>query len=507
MSVNHEGIVYLVGAGPGAPDLMTVRARRILESADVILYDRLIDDHVLRFTKEDALLLDVGHGRVKSPDRQSFINDELVRHALEGRSVVRLKGGDPLIFGRGYEEAAACRERGIRSVVVPGLSSAFAAPTVAGIPITERKVVRSLAVVTASIASDSREQHLDFDALVGVDTLMIMMGWERLPEIVEGLRAAGLPTDTPAACVHAATTPAQHVVTSTLEFIVAAAREAGLASPVVTVIGDVARHAFDDPECLAGPLKGRRIVVTRDKRDNDTLSFPLRALGASVIECPMIDIRHHVLDAEMLARYRAIPSCDWVIFSSQYAVHAFEEFLRHANVDVRFLGSCRVAVIGRTTRRALMALGLRPDLMADPHTAKGMLRMLSSTVALSGKRVAYPHSNLSDGTLVDELAERGCEVHAFEAYTNLAARVDDSQRAMLNPGFGMIVFCSPSAVHRAAEQKIFDPGKSCVACLGPTTAEALLSLGSASVIMPEEISIAGLVESITDHFRHGEERP
>lgn len=237
------GTVFLVGAGPGDPGLITVRGLRLLQQADVVLYDRLIPKELLAETKPGAELVDVGKAPGQHRFAQPWINALLVSGAREGQSVVRLKGGDPFVFGRGYEELLACRDAGVNCLVIPGVSSAIAGPAAAGIPITQRGVVQTVAIVTAQVAKDGSHPPLDYAALAAMDTVVVLMGRAKLSELTRGLMAAGKSPACPAACVQNATTDEQRVVRSTLGQLAEAVDRAGLKSPVVTVVGEVAACA------------------------------------------------------------------------------------------------------------------------------------------------------------------------------------------------------------------------------------------------------------------------
>ena len=239
----QDGMVYLVGAGPGDPELITVRGLKLLRQADVVVYDRLIAPELLDEVRHDAETINVGKSRGAHRMPQDRINALLVEQARAGRMVVRLKGGDPFVFGRGYEELTACREAGIPCVVIPGITSALAAPAAAGIPVTCRELVRSVAIVTPATASEGHVPPLDFGALAKIDTLVILMGRATLPELADALMAAGRAPSTPAACIEWATTPRQRVVTADLATLADAADAAGLGAPVVTVVGQVAAEA------------------------------------------------------------------------------------------------------------------------------------------------------------------------------------------------------------------------------------------------------------------------
>jgi uroporphyrin-III C-methyltransferase len=235
-----RGTVYLVGAGPGDPGLITVHGYSLLTQADVVIHDRLIPHELLAAVRPDAEIIDVGKAPGKHPHAQTWINAMLVARALDAKSVVRLKGGDPFVFGRGYEELHACRVAGVPCMVVPGVSSAIAGPGAAGIPVTHRGLVRSVAIITATVAEDDSPEPLDYRALANMDTVVILMGRTRLEEVATGLLLAGKSPECPAACIQNATTPEQRVVWGSLNTIAARADLAGLESPVVTVIGPVA---------------------------------------------------------------------------------------------------------------------------------------------------------------------------------------------------------------------------------------------------------------------------
>ncbi|MEK7711356.1 MAG: uroporphyrinogen-III C-methyltransferase [Planctomycetota bacterium] len=269
--IPRRGVVYLVGAGPGDPELMTLRGLKALRRADVVVHDRLIDPKLLRRARAGAELIDVGKSRGSHRRIQAHINQLLVDHARRGFCVVRLKGGDPFVFGRGFEELSACREAGVDCVVIPGVSSAVAAPAAAGIPVTFRGVARSFAVLTAESADDDSAGVVELAGLEGVDTLVFLMGRANLPRIARGLIAAGRDAQTPVACIEHATTPHQRVVTGTLADIAETAERAGLSAPMVIVVGEVASLAVETV-CAGGGLpahKGRRYNDLHPLRTRD----------------------------------------------------------------------------------------------------------------------------------------------------------------------------------------------------------------------------------------------
>jgi uroporphyrinogen III methyltransferase/synthase len=489
-------MVYLVGAGPGSPDLITVRGKRLLRAADVVVHDRLIDAAILSWTESGAEIIDMARSRDDHRHRQAEINELIVARARAGLMVVRLKGGDPLVFGRGYEEAEACSAAGIASVVVPGISSALAAPAAAGISITERKSIRSFCVVTAEVARDCQEQHLDFASLAGVDAVVFLMGRDKLADLANGLIAAGKNPHTPVACIQSATTATQRVIASELALIAGAADDAGLAAPIVTVIGDIARRADESPRKIVGPLGGQTVVLTRPPSSGPLMVDSLRAVGARVIECPLTRITPAETTGEIRNYLGRVDAYDWLLLTSFNAVRAFVRQLRSLHRDVRALGSCRVGVVGPSTARAARKIGIEPDLVAEPHSATGLLRTLSASFDLARATVLYPHSDRAESTLVDGLHKFGAEVDAFVAYRNDAIDPEPALLAQVRQEADMIVLCSPSAARRSHRLGLLSANRRKIACIGPTTAAAVNSLGHRVDIMPVRHTAGDLVRAI-----------
>ncbi|UCC31311.1 MAG: uroporphyrinogen-III C-methyltransferase, partial [Phycisphaerales bacterium] len=364
---HSPGTVYLIGAGPGDAGLITVRGRQLLEYADVILHDRLISGDLLVYARPGAEVIDVGKVPGESRHTQEDIHATLIDRARRGRTVIRLKGGDPLVFGRGWEEWRACRDAAVPCIVVPGVTSAVAAPAAAGIPVTHRGTSRTFAVTTARTADDTAAFSSNCKALAKVDTVAILMGRSRVAEAARAFVSAGRDPATPAACIEQGTTPWQRSVVATLETIAEAADRKGLRAPVVTVIGEVARCADEYKEYLdsiwtqcaprtrrggtssgptfvpSEPLAGKRIVITRSHSSLRGLRRRLLAAGASTIEAPMIRVEYPEKPDLLDAAIRNLKCYDWIAFSSVHGVRGFFERLRVLDRDVRALASCKVA--------------------------------------------------------------------------------------------------------------------------------------------------------------------
>lgn len=494
-----RGIVYLVGAGPGDPGLITVRGLALLESADVVIHDRLIGRDLLLHVREGAEVIDVGKARGEARKPQVRINELLTDRAKAGKRVVRLKGGDPLVFGRGCEELTACRDAGVGCIVVPGVSSALAAPAAAGICMTQRQRVRAFAVMTGSVASDNRERSIDFDALARMDSLAILMGRDNLGELAAELIASGRDPATPVACIADATMSTQRVLVSTLDKIGALlaehvadthntrnAADAGGAvdapdphdtrhAPVVTVVGDVAADAVAGDGYHAGPLAGKRVVVTRPVAEREPITAALIAEGAFVISCPLVSIQYPDQLPELDDALSRIESYDWIVFSSGNAVTGFWKRLEAGGGDARALAGVRIGVVGSATYAALAAKGIRADVMGEPHTAEGLVRSLGAA-GVAHKRVLQPCSNIVRPCVADGLTRMGATVDNVVAYRN--EPVDPPRRAIeaMEQGVDAVVFCSPSAASRA-KASLLPLGDALVVCIGPTTAEAARDLG------------------------------
>ncbi len=520
------GLVYLVGGGPGDPGLITVRGLSLLHEADVIVHDRLAPVSLLDDLDESVEIIDVGKTPGSHRARQTEIDRLLVDRARRGLCVVRFKGGDPFVFGRGYEEMQACRAAGVPCVVVPGVSSAFAAPAVVGIPITSRKLVRTFAVLTASVAAESEVSEPDYTALAKIDTIVVLMGWKHLAHVTCSLIEAGRDGSTPVACIENATLPQQRVATATLETIVEVVARSGLRPPITTVIGQVAALA-DVPRAVAdlgldcrgaSPMATKRVLVTRPAERSHRLLGLLRAKGAVPIACPLTEIVFPDENPPLEEAIRVFPQYDWIAFTSVNGVRGFWKGIRRMGLDVRAVGSCRVAAVDVATATALDTIGIVPDVVGAGRGAAGLAEQIISAVSDSegdtaGRgptRVLFPRSDRARPTLTEALSQAGMVVDspityrtaAIGASTSIVAN-SVSGCAAAPGGVDVILFYSPSSVEAFTEAGL-TVGGAAVACIGETTASAARHAGINPVIICDQPSDEAMVEAISRHFHRAE---
>ena len=411
------GTVTLVGAGPGDPRLLTVAAVEALRAADIVLYDALLAPGALDYCPA-AELTSVGKRAGSHSMSQDEINELLVAKAREGKRVVRLKGGDPFVFGRGGEEALACRAAGVPFEVVPGVTSAVAVPAYAGIPVTQRGMARSVAVVTG--AESTGIAHHDWEALARIDTLVVLMGAGALPELSARLIAAGRAPVTPAASISNGTLPSQRTVVATLETIATRVAVETLPTPLLTVIGDVAALANELSWRESGPLAGKRVAVTRTRAQASQLRALLESLGAEVIEAPVLEIR--VAAPDLTTDERVSSRWDWIAFASQNGVQGFFEALRTAGRDARSLATTKVAAVGQATAHALEQHGVIADFV--PSVASGEC-LAAELPRVSGARILLPGGSLSGEALASGLRARGGHIEQVQVYETLPAPLDE----------------------------------------------------------------------------------
>ena len=469
---------YLVGAGPGDPGLLTARALELIASADVILHDRLIPAAALAGARPGAEIVDVG--KVGGGDQvpQAETTRLLVEHARAGRSVVRLKGGDPFVFGRGGEEAQALRAAGCDFEVVPGVTAGVAAPAYAGIPVTQRGAASAVAFVTGHEDPSKPETAIDWAALAAFPgTLVFYMGVRQLPRIAEQLVAAGRDAAEPAAIVERGTLPDQRVLRTTLGAL--GAQEAR--APAITVVGAVAALHDELAWLVPGPLAGISVAVTRARAQTSGLAARLRALGAQVVEAPTIRIEPLAFELPDLARY------DLLVLTSPNAVEAL--LLRA--FDARALAGPRIAVIGPGTADALLVHGIKPDIV--PERAVG--ESLAATLApLAVRRALVARAEQARDTVPDALRAAGTEVHVLALYRTIAEPMPEAARTAAL-GADWLTFASASAVrffHEAAGT--LDGPR--IASIGPVTSAALRELGHEPDVEASDHTPAGLVAAL-----------
>ncbi len=501
------GRVYLVGAGPGDPGLITARGLEVLRRAQVVVYDRLVNERLLAEAPGGAELVYAGKGPEGHVMEQDEINRLLVRRGAEGRLVVRLKGGDPFVFGRGGEEALALAAAGVPFEVVPGVTSAIAVPAYAGIPVTHRDMASSFAVITGREDPAKEWSRIRWDRLAGgVGTIVVLMGVESLDETVARLVEHGLPWSTPVAVIEGGTEPRQRTVAGVLDDIVQRAREARLRPPAVTVVGEVVRlrerlRWFDNR-----PLFGRRVLVTRSRAQASALSRRLEELGAEAIEVPAIEVRP---PEDWLPLDRAIarlPEFAWIVFTSVNAVDSFFGRLDAAGRDARALAGVRVAAIGPATAEALRARGLRADYAPQRFTTEALAQGLAVT---PGARVLLPRADIAPEELVRDLTARGAAVEQVVAYRTVTPEGSRelAREALAGGRVDMVTFTSSSTVQNLVsllgkEARALLSGVP-VASIGPATTRTAERLGLRVAVTAREHTIPGLAEAVFEAMRFG----
>ena len=517
------GKVYLIGAGPGDPGLLTVKGRDALERADVVVYDRLAHPSLLDYAPPSAERVFAGKARGQQELTQDGINALLVERARAGLRVARLKGGDPFVFGRGGEEALALARCGIPFEVVPGVSSAIAAPAYAGIPVTHRGIAAGFTVVSGSEAPDSHlrgndEGRVRWDELARSlaahgGTLLTLMGWASIEKILDALQRAGLSADTPVALVQWGTWSNQRTVTGTLATAAAKGRAAGLAAPVVAVIGEVVRLRSELAWFDRRPLFGKRVLVTRSRTQASRMCQLLEDAGAIPVELPAIAIAPPENFAPLDDAVARLASFGWVIFASVNAVDSVFERLDAQDRDARAFGAARVGAIGPASAAALERRGIRPDFTPSRSISSAALEELAA-YQWEGVSVLLPAADIGRDELADGLTGLGANVERVTAYRTVTPP-DAAQRARdaFAEGIDIVTFTSSSTVRNLLSLLDTSPSPaeggntrggtlsgSLIACIGPVTSATARELGLRVDIEAQEHTVEGLLESLTNHF-------
>ncbi|MCX7780385.1 MAG: uroporphyrinogen-III C-methyltransferase [Negativicutes bacterium] len=502
--------VYLVGAGPGDYKLISLKGLECIKQADTLVYDRLADSRLLGFAREGAEMIYVGKASSQHAMRQEDINQLLVDKARAGKCVVRLKGGDPFVFGRGGEEALYLLANQIPFEIVPGITSAVAVPAYAGIPVTHRGIAASFAVITGHEDPAKGQSAIRWDKLAGgVDTLVFLMGVENLPHITAQLIRHGRAPETPAAVIRWGTRPEQEVLVTTLGRAVEDVKARGLTPPAIFLVGEVVtlreRLAWFDNK----PLFGKKIVVTRSREQASALTAELEAMGADCIEAPSISIRPLDDYIQVDKAIDGLAGYHWVIFTSSNGVEQFFNRLKTRGLDARAFKNARVAAIGPATAAALAARGIVADIVPAEFRAEGIVKALAGWLA-PGMKVLIPRAAVARDVLPEKLAEAGAEVDVVPVYTTVTGDTNGAiLAAMLEKGeITLVTFTSSSTVTNLLQllgeqgEKLLS--KTMVACIGPITAATCLEHGIKPDIIAEEYTIPGLVKAIAE--RYGRDR-
>ncbi|NVM23473.1 MAG: uroporphyrinogen-III C-methyltransferase [Desulfobacterales bacterium] len=508
-----KGIVYLVGAGPGDPDLITVRAAECLRHAEVVIYDFLAAPKLLQYLREDAEIIYVGKRGGHHTLSQDKINELIAAKAKEGHTVVRLKGGDPFIFGRGGEEAEVLAEAGIPFEIVPGVTSPVAAPAYAGIPLTHRKCTSSVAFVTGHEDPTKEQSSIDWSKLAtGVGTLVFLMGVKNLAGITKNLMAAGRDPKTPVALVRWGTTPQQKTVVGTLDTIVAKVAEVGLKPPAIIVVGEVVKLRDSLNWFEKRPLLGKTVVVTRARAQASELLDRLSALGAECLECPTIKVVPPADWSPLDAAIDNLGAYDWLIFTSVNGVSFFFDRLYEKGKDVRALRDVRTAAIGPATAKRLGDFGLKSDIIPETYRAESIIEAFEKE-PVNGKRVLLPRAKDARPVLPVELQKMGAVVDEITAYETEQVRenVDELIKRLEEGSIDLLTFTSSSTVRNF--KALLPPERFeslikgvIVASIGPITSDTARELGFKIDITALEYTINGLCEAILQNFASNLER-
>jgi uroporphyrinogen III methyltransferase/synthase len=499
-----KGKVYLVGAGPGDPGLITVRGVECIQRADVIVYDNLVNPSLLKHARADAEIIFAGKTAWKHTLTQGDTNALLLEKARAGKVVCRLKGGDPFVFGRGGEEAEELQKAGIAFEVVPGVTSAVAAPAYAGIPITQREFASAFMVVTGHEDPAKTQAAVNWKQVAEfAGTRVILMGVERIGGIAGELLAHGAAPDTPVAMVRWGTTGRQQTVTGTLATIGKVADKAGIQPPAVIIVGDVVRCREQLNWFERRPLFGKRIVVTRSREQASELVRQFSELGADVLEIPTIRIRPPKSLAPLREAVESIGVYDWLVFTSPNGVEAFAaEFLR-AHRDLRELGPVKIASIGAATTEKLAALHLEVDLQPGEFTSDALLAEFKKSVSCENLKMLLPRADIADEKLSRGLEDLGAIVDDLDAYRTLPDTDDrNGHRArLIEEGADIVTFTSSSTVNNFCDllnvpalRKKF-PSMRFIS-IGPQTTAAAKARGLEIAAEAKQHTIPGLLETV-----------
>ena len=507
-----RGKVYLVGAGPGDPGLITQKGLDCIAQADVVIYDYLASPALLHHISENTKTIYVGKKGGDHTLPQDKINDLIIEKARQGLTVTRLKGGDPFIFGRGGEEAEELADAGIDFEIVPGVTSAIAAPAYAGIPLTHRDFTSTLAFVTGHEDPTKTESNINWHSLAnGIGTLVFFMGVKNLPHIVSRLTENGMTSKTPVALVRWGTTPRQETVSGTLETIVKDVEQAGLRAPAIIVVGDVVTLKDRLKWFEKRPLLGKRIIVTRAREQASGLVKKLSDLGAQCLEFPTIRVMPPDTWVPLDDAIARIGDYHWLVFTSVNGVKIFFDRLFASGRDVRSLGHIKTACIGPATAAKLLSFSIKNDILPESYRAESVVEAFRE-IDIAGKKILLPRAELARPVLPVELRKMGADVDEITAYTTQTGSDDNGPDkgdtlvdVLAGKNADLVTFTSSSTVtnFKALLQKkdfkrLMDGIT--VACIGPITAETAVKKGFTVDITADVFTIDGLCDAILEHF-------
>lgn len=503
-----KGTVYLVGAGPGDPGLLTLRGKALIQKCDTLVYDYLVHPVVLSFPRKDCEQIYVGKKAGNHSKSQEAIQALLVEKASEGKCVVRLKGGDPYLFGRGSEEASFLKAQGIAFEVVPGITAAVGAAAYSGTPLTQRNTSSTLVMVTGHEDPAKPETLVDWDNLPKSNvTLCIYMGVSRLNAIVDRLEKAGYAESMPVVCVEWATLGRQRICRGILGTICSVAEDFGLKAPSIIIIGENAGMGDELSWFESKPLQGRRLVVTRSQGQASELSEQLELLGAEVIGLPLISIEKNVDEQTSADVFAEIASYDWLVFSSPNGVRYFFEAFFEKFEDIRSLGFIRIAAVGKSTAKEIKKFYVTTDLIPDEANADSLADALVATDSLDSSKVLLVSGNLGRDVLTRKLEEARAIVDRFEVYRTEATDLSENATAKLfrEQGADAILFTSSSGVKSFVDQAkdlVLEKGavRPKAISIGPITSASMVQQGMPMNFQAKEASLEGLVKTVVENF-------
>lgn len=499
-----KGICHLAGAGPGDLGLVTLRVRELLEISDVIVFDYLCNPEMLKWARPGVEIIYAGKKAGQHTLRQEEINALLVEKTKAGNRVLRLKGGDPFLFGRGGEEAEALAEAGLDFEIVPGVTSAIAAPAYAGIPVTHRDFTSSVTIFTGHEDPTKPETALDYSRLAALPgTKVMLMGVERMGPITAELQKHGMPAETPIALVRWGTTGRQQTLAGTVGDIAQKILDTGFQAPAVAVMGEVATLRNKLAWFEKRPLRGKRIVVTRTRQQAGVLSAELRALGADVYELPTIRIEPPEDLRSFAELVQDVHSYDWLIFTSPNGVAAFFEMFFKLYSDAREMGGVRIAAIGPATAKAVKAFHLAVDLQPSEYVAEAILTEFRAKVGdIENQRILLARAQEAREVLPKELVKLGAIVDEAVAYRTVAETEDVSGgiARFRSEGADLITFTSSSTAENFMALKLPLPEGLKTASIGPVTSKTMRDLGLSVDMEAKDYDIPGLVAAIRTHF-------
>jgi len=496
----NEPKIYLIGAGPGDPELITLKAKRVLAEADCVLYDHLTNRALLHYCKKECEQIYVGKSAGKHILPQEAICELLVEKTESCATIVRLKGGDPFIFGRGSEEALTLVSRNIPFEVIPGISSGAAAPAYAGIPLTHRGISSSVAFITGHEDPTKTESAIDWEKIsTGVDTLVFFMGVKNRKVIVQNLIENGRDPETPAAIIENGTTGSQRVISTSLRELLDQAEAAGVRPPAIIIVGNVVALRKQLDWFGPKPLRGKKIVVTRSRAQASKLSMLLSAYGADAIEYPVVRFAYPEKTQDLTHAIERIQEFDWVFFTSTNGVdYFFEAFLKSWN-DIRALGNCKIASMGSATSAAIVAHNLFVDFQPTQYVAETFVEEFAKQHVCAGMRILLVHSDKARAYIETELQKQGADVEAVVPYETLIETDPGHTQELDNLAVEMVTFTSSSTVHNFFSL-YSGPKKFKIASIGPITSKTIQEHGYTVDVEAREYTIPGLVQSIVDYF-------